>query len=128
VDERVREALVDREISIGDFVTMGGEVPAMMMAEAILRFVPGVVGDEDSVAKDSFQESLLDYPHYTRPPEYRGMKVPDVLLSGHHEQIRRWRRKMALKRTWERRRDLLDRAVLSAEDQELLREIKNDSV
>lgn len=128
VDERVREALVDREISIGDFVTMGGELPALMMLEAILRFVPGVVGDQGSVAKDSFQESLLDYPHFTRPVEYRGRKVPDILTSGHHEQIRRWRRKMALLRTWERRPDLLKQANLNEEDEELLAEIKKEVI
>lgn len=123
VDERVCAQLVDRELSIGDFVTMGGELPALVMTEAVVRFVPGVVGQRESIVQDSFQESLLDYPHYTRPEIFRGEKVPDVLLSGNHEQIRKWRRKMALKRTMERRADLLDKAELTPEDQQVLREI-----
>lgn len=123
VDERVREALVDRSISVGDYVTMGGELPSMLIVEAVARFVPGVVGRGESVASDSFENSLLDFPHYTRPEEYRGLKVPEVLLSGHHEQIRLWRRRMALKRTLERRGDLLQKASLSAEDREVLEEI-----
>ena len=88
VDERVREALVDRELSIGDFVVMGGELPSLLMTEAIVRYVPGIVGDEQSVQFDSFQQSLLDFPHYTRPAEFRGLRVPEVLMSGNHEQIR----------------------------------------
>jgi len=128
VDERVCEALVKRELSIGDFVTMGGELPSLVMVEAIMRFVPGVVGQKESVASDSFQQSLLDYPHYTRPEEYSGYRVPEVLLSGHHERIRRWRRKMALKRTLERRPEMLKNVKLSQEDQALLEEIrKKDS-
>ncbi|MCI0414944.1 tRNA (guanosine(37)-N1)-methyltransferase TrmD [bacterium] len=123
VDERVREALIDRELSIGDFVVMGGELPSLLMTEAIVRYVPGIVGDEQSVLLDSFQESLLDFPHYTRPSEFRGLRVPDVLLSGNHEQIRIWRRKMMLRRTLERRPDLLKRTDLTAEDQRLLEEI-----
>lgn len=124
VDERIREALADEEYSIGDFVTMGGELPALVMTEAVARFVPGVVGDEQSVALDSFQEPLLDHPHYTRPADFRGMKVPDVLLSGHHEQVRRWKRRMMLQRTLERRPDLLEAAALSGEDIRLLEEIR----
>src|SRR3989304_9865254 len=101
VDERVLDVLVNRELSVGDFVTMGGELPSLIMVETVLRFVPGVVGCQESVASEAFQQSLLDFPHYTRPEEYRGRRVPAVLLSGHHEQIRRWRRKRALKRaTW----------------------------
>jgi tRNA (guanine37-N1)-methyltransferase len=126
VDERVREAVVNRELSIGDFVTMGGEFPSLVMVEAIARFVPGVVGCQESVAEDSFQQSLLDFPHYTRPEEYRGKRVPEILLSGHHEQIRRWRRKMALQRTVERRPDLLKRSMLTEEDQVLLSEIESE--
>jgi tRNA (guanine37-N1)-methyltransferase len=126
VDERVSEALGDREISIGDFVTMGGELPSLMMVEAIARFVPGVVGRQESVLGDSFQDSLLDYAHYTRPEEFHGLRVPPVLLSGNHEQIRRWRRKMALRRTRERRPDLLARLVLSEEDRRLLAEIEHE--
>ena len=126
VDERVSQALVDREISIGDFVTMGGELPSLMMLEAIARYVPGVVGRQESVLGDSFQNSLLDYPHYTRPEEFRGWRVPATLLSGHHEQIRLWRRKMALKRTRERRPDLMAGLILSEEDRKLLAEIQNE--
>ena len=127
VDERIREGLADEEYSIGDFVTMGGEIPALMMMEAVARFVPGVVGDEQSVALDSFQEPLLDHPHYTRPSEFRGMKVPDVLLSGHHEQVRLWRRRSMLQRTLERRPELVELADLNEEDRRLLNEIKNEN-
>jgi tRNA (guanine37-N1)-methyltransferase len=126
VDERVRD-LVDRELSVGDFVTMGGELPSLLMMESIVRFLPGVVGREDSVALDSFQDSLLDYPHFTRPAEFRGRKVPEVLLSGNHEQVRIWRRKMALKRTLIKRPDLLQKALLTEEDKRLLLEVKENS-
>lgn len=126
VDERICEHVVDRELSIGDFVVMGGELPAMMMVESTARFVPGVVGCQDSVAGDSFQDALLDHPHYTRPEEFRGWNVPSVLLSGHHEEIRRWRRKMALKRTKQRRPDLFARLQLTEEDRKLLDEIKDE--
>ena len=125
VDERVCSKLIDREISIGDFVTMGGELPAMIMMEATIRFVEGVVGQKDSVAQDSFQEFLLDYPHYTRPEIFRELPVPDVLLSGNHEEIRKWRRKMALQRTLERRPDLLQKAQLTPEDLKFLEEIRS---
>lgn len=125
VDERIRETLVDRELSVGDFVTMGGELPALLMVESIARFVPGVVGDLQSLAADSFQNSLLDYPHYTRPSEFRNQRVPDVLLSGNHEQIRRWRRKMSLLRTLQRRPDLLQEEDLNEEDREILSELQN---
>jgi tRNA (guanine-N1)-methyltransferase len=120
VDERICERLVDREVSIGDFVVMGGELPAMLMLEAIARLVPGVVGCQDSLTAESFQEPLLDHPHYTRPEDFRGWKVPPVLLSGHHEEVRRWRRKMALIRTRERRPDLFAKLDLSEEDRRLL--------
>lgn len=120
IDERVRTGLATDEISIGDYVLTGGELPAMVIVEAAARFVPGVVGDAASVAADSFAEGLLDYPHYTRPPEFRGMKVPEVLLSGHHDAIRRWRRAQQLQRTRERRPDLLKRDALSEEDRRLL--------
>lgn len=126
IDERVREALVDRELSIGDFVVMGGELPSLLMTEAIVRYIPGIVGDEQSVQFDSFQESLLDFPHYTRPAEFRGLRVPEVLMSGNHEQIRIWRRKMMLRRTLERRPDLLKRSDLTTEDQKLLAEIEEE--
>ena len=120
IDERVREGLATDEISIGDYVLTGGELPAMVIVDAVARFVPGVVGDAASVEADSFAEGLLDYPHYTRPPEFRGMTVPDVLLSGNHEAIRRWRRAQRLRRTLRRRPDLLKHEALSDEDRRLL--------
>ncbi|MBI4550577.1 MAG: tRNA (guanosine(37)-N1)-methyltransferase TrmD [Candidatus Omnitrophica bacterium] len=106
VDERVREHYVDREISVGDFVLTGGELPAMCVADSLVRLVPGVVGNQDSIRHESFQEGLLEYPHYTRPREFRGMTVPDVLLSGDHKKVEEWRKKQALARTRERRPDL----------------------
>jgi tRNA (guanine37-N1)-methyltransferase len=115
VDERVAEALVTDEISIGDYVLTGGELPALVVVDAVVRLVPGVVGDEASVAADSFVDGLLDCPHYTRPAEFRGMKVPDVLLSGHHAEIARWRHAQQLRRTEERRPDLMRRQALNKE-------------
>ena len=115
VDERVAEALVTDEISIGDYVLTGGELPALVVVDAVVRLVPGVVGDEGSVAADSFVDGLLDCPHYTRPAEFRGMKVPDVLLSGHHAEIARWRREQQRRRTEERRPDLSRRQELNKE-------------
>ncbi len=109
VDERVAEALVTDEISIGDYVLTGGELPALVVVDAVVRLVPGVVGDDQSVAADSFADGLLDYPHYTRPAEFRNMRVPDVLLSGHHGEIERWRREEQLRRTEQRRPDLIRR-------------------
>ena len=109
VDERVAETLVTDEISIGDYVLTGGELPALVVIDAMVRLVPGVVGDEQSVANDSFVEGLLDFPHYTRPADFRGMQVPDVLLSGHHKEIERWRRDQQRLRTEKRRPDLLGR-------------------
>jgi tRNA (guanine37-N1)-methyltransferase len=121
IDERVRERWVTDEISIGDYVLSGGEVPALVVIDAVSRLVPGVVGDEQSVEGDSFVRGLLDCPHYTRPAEFGGQRVPDVLLSGHHAEIRRWRRQQALRRTWERRPDLLASAQLDEEEQGWLR-------
>jgi len=123
MDERVPQLVGADEISVGDYVVSGGELPAMMIVDAVSRLVPGVVGDEQSVAEDSFARGLLDYPHYTRPAEFAGLKVPDVLMSGHHAEVRRWRRKTALERTLERRPDLIERATLDDEDRELLAEI-----
>ena len=123
MDERVPELVGAREISIGDFVVSGGELPAMVVVDAVGRLIPGVVGDEQSVAEDSFARGLLDYPHYTRPAEVAGLKVPDVLLSGHHADVRRWRRKTALARTLDRRPDLIESAALDDDDRELLDEI-----
>ncbi len=123
VDERVRETLVTDEISIGDYVLTGGELPALVLIDAVVRLLPGVLGNESSVHEDSFGDGLLEHPHYTRPAEFRGMRVPDVLVEGHHAQVRRWRRKMSLLRTLRRRPDLLARAALDDDDRELLAEI-----
>jgi tRNA (guanine37-N1)-methyltransferase len=123
VDERVRTALATETISIGDYVLSGGELPALVIVDAVARLVPGVVGDQDSVARDTFARGLLDYPQYTRPAEFRGMSVPPVLLSGHHAEIEKWRRREALERTLERRPDLLKDAALDAADTKILKEI-----
>ena len=125
VDERVRIGLRPEEISIGDYVLSGGELAALVIIEAATRLIPGAVGDAASVLEESFQ-GLLDYPHYTRPAEYRGMRVPEVLLSGNHEASRRWRRKEALRNTWKRRPDLLEQARLTEEDRALLEEIQKE--
>ncbi|MGE5654921.1 MAG: tRNA (guanosine(37)-N1)-methyltransferase TrmD [Bacillota bacterium] len=126
VDERVVKALVDDEISIGDYVLTGGELPAMVVVDSIVRLLPGVLGDEESAQDESFSDGLLEYPQYTRPRDFRGMLVPDVLLSGHHEQIRLWRRQESLRKTYLRRPDLLAKLELSKEDQKLLASIKRD--
>src|SRR6266567_5347253 len=107
VDERVREALVDDEISIGDYVLTNGGLPAMLVIDAVTRLLPGALGDDESASDESFSQGLLEYPHYTRPAEFRGMKVPDILLSGHHAEIEKWRREQARMRTAQRRPDLL---------------------
>jgi tRNA (guanine37-N1)-methyltransferase len=122
-DHRVHEALQPDEISIGDFVVSGGELPAMLMADAIGRLVEGVVGNAGSVEEDSFFRGLLDYPHYTRPEELRGYRVPDILLSGHHEKIRKWRKEQALRATLAKRPDLLETAELDDEAREILRRL-----
>ncbi|MGH9383950.1 MAG: tRNA (guanosine(37)-N1)-methyltransferase TrmD [Vicinamibacterales bacterium] len=121
IDERVREALATDEVSIGDYVLSGGEVPALAIVDAVARLVPGVVGDAQSVDADSFSRGLLDYPHYTRPAEFAGRRVPDVLLSGHHGDIKRWRREAALRRTIDRRPDLLGDAALDADERAWVR-------
>ncbi len=126
VDERVVEGLGAEEVSIGDYVLTGGELAAMVIVDATARLVPGVVGDEGSVRQESFTTGLLDHPHYTRPAEFRGMRVPEVLLSGNHAAIARWRRKEALRRTLLRRPDLLQTAELTPEDRALLREIEEE--
>ncbi len=123
IDERVRESLVDDEISIGDYVLTGGELAALVIIDSIARLIPGVLGDEDSAKEESFTWGILDYPHYTRPPEFMGMKVPQELLSGHHKEIADFRRKEALKRTLARRPDLLEKAGLSKRDSEILNEL-----
>ncbi|HEX3033071.1 MAG TPA: tRNA (guanosine(37)-N1)-methyltransferase TrmD [Bacillota bacterium] len=121
MDERIREGLVTREISIGDYVLTGGELPAMVVVDAVARLLPGVLGESFSAVEESFTEGLLEYPQYTRPREYQGMQVPDILLSGDHEKIRRWRRQQSLKRTLSRRPDLLQEHKLSPEDRKLLK-------
>jgi tRNA (guanine37-N1)-methyltransferase len=126
VDERVREKVATEELSLGDFVLTGGEVAALAVIESTVRLLPGALGDEASADADSFSDGILDFPHYTRPAEARGVAVPDVLLSGDHDRIRRWRRKEALRATRERRPDLLEKADLSAEDEVLLREIEDE--
>ena len=120
MDERVRELVATEELSVGDFVVSGGELPALIVVDAVSRLVPGVVGDAESVEQDSFSRGLLDYPHYTRPPSFEGMPVPDVLLSGHHAQVNRWRKTAALRRTLQQRPELLETADLDAEDREIL--------
>ena len=122
IDERYIEAQVDEELSLGDFVLSGGEVAAMAVIDAVVRLLPGVLGDNESAAQDSFMEGLLDHPHYTRPEEIEGRTVPDVLLSGDHAEIARWRLKEALGRTLVRRPDLVEKLGLSDEQQELLDE------
>jgi len=124
IDERVREQLVDEEISIGDYVLTGGELPAMVLVDAVARLLPGVLGSEESAYKDSFSDGLLEYPQYTRPRVYRGLEVPEVLLSGDHEKIRLWRRRQSLLRTRQKRADLLEKVHLSEEDKKLLMENK----
>jgi len=125
IDERVAETLATEELSLGDFVLTGGETAALAVIEATVRLVPGALGDSDSAADDSFEAGLLDWPHYTRPAEWRGAAVPEVLLSGDHKSIRRWRRREALRTTRERRPELLARARLTAEDEALLRDIED---
>lgn len=125
IDERVR-TIVDEEMSIGDYVITGGELAAMVVIDASSRLIPGVLGDERSAIEDSFSGGILDFPHYTRPSEFMGMRVPDVLLSGNHEEIRLWRRKEAIRRTLKRRPDLIERLNLSEDDKRLLNEIKNE--
>jgi tRNA (guanine37-N1)-methyltransferase len=127
LDDRVREYLKADEISIGDYVISGGELAALIVVDAVSRLVPGVVGDDESVEADSFTRGLLDFPHYTRPADFRGLAVPAVLLSGHHAEIRRWRKREALRRTLERRPDLLLPAELDDEEREMIREWKRDA-
>jgi tRNA (guanine37-N1)-methyltransferase len=125
VDERVRQHLVTDEISIGDYVLTGGELAALVLIDALSRHVPGVLGDPDGVADDSHASGLLEYPHYTRPPEFRGWRVPDILVSGDHARLARWRREQSLLRTWQRRPDLLPNAPLSEADRKFLSTLEN---
>lgn len=125
-DERIREYLVTDEISIGDYVLTGGELGAMVVVDSVVRLLPDVLGNVASAPEDSFSTGLLEHPHYTRPADFRGMKVPDILLSGHHANIEAWRKKESLKRTYERRRELLDQLELSDEEQKFMHKIKGD--
>jgi tRNA (guanine37-N1)-methyltransferase len=127
VDERIREHLVTDEISIGDYVLTGGELPAMILIDAISRLLPGVLGDPGGAADDSHATGLLEYPHYTRPPEFRGWKVPEMLVSGNHAKIEKWRREQSLLRTLKRRPDLLESAPLSEKDQEYLKKLNESA-
>lgn len=126
IDERVNEALVDEELSIGDFILTGGEIAAMAVVDATCRLIPGVLKEDASYMIESFSDGLLEFPQYTRPPVFMGMEVPQVLLSGHHENIEKWRRYQSLKRTYEKRPELLEKANLSEEDLKLLDKIKKE--
>ena len=127
VDERVRQHLVDREISIGDYILTGGEAAAMVIVDAVARLIPGVLGNDESARHESFAMGILESPQYTRPEDFRGWKVPEVLLSGHHRQIEEWRRREALKRTLRRRPDLLAGAALTEWDRKILEELKKET-
>jgi tRNA (guanine37-N1)-methyltransferase len=127
VDERVRQHLITEEISIGDYVLTGGELPALVVMDVLTRLIPGVLGDPEAPDKDSHAAGLLEHPHYTRPADFRGWQVPDVLRSGHHARIARWRREQALKRTWERRPDMLREQDLSGEDRAYLERLRMET-
>ncbi|MDC3416416.1 tRNA (guanosine(37)-N1)-methyltransferase TrmD [Aquibacillus salsiterrae] len=124
-DERIRQQLVTDEISIGDYVLTGGELGAMVVIDSVIRLLPGVLGNEDSAPQDSFSQGLLEHPHYTRPANFRGMKVPEVLTSGHHGKIEEWRKKESLKRTFERRKDLLKEYPLTEEEKAWLKQLED---
>ena len=126
VDERIRKHLVTDEISIGDYVLTGGELPALILIDAISRLIPGVLGDPDGAMDDSHSGGLLEYPHYTRPPEYRGWGVPEILLSGDHAKIEKWRREQSLRRTMKRRPDLMENAPLSEKDRKVVKKIQDE--
>lgn len=126
VDERVRDFLCDDEVSIGDYVLTGGELPALVIIDAVARLLPGVLGDSRSADVESFSCGLLDFPHYTRPEEFRGIAVPGVLLSGNHKEIEQWRKKQALKATFENRRELIEKYELSGEEKKMLDDIKEE--
>lgn len=128
IDERLVGRCVDEEISLGDFVLSGGEIAAMALIDAVVRQLPGALNDADSAVEDSFAAGLLDCPHYTRPEVYQGLPVPPVLLSGHHAEIRRWRLKQALGRTWLRRPELIERRQLSQEESVLLEEFRQEQM
>ncbi len=126
IDERVIKSIVDEELSIGDYVLTGGELAALVVIDAAARLLPGVLGDEESACHDSFGDGLLDHPHYTRPAEFRGMKVPEALLSGNHGEIKKWRRREALKATLLKRPELLETAKLTEQDRKILEDLKQE--
>ena len=128
VDERIREHLVDREISIGDYILTGGELPALVLIDAVSRLIPGVLGNEESTVSESFSSGLLEYPQYTRPAEYKGWKVPDVLVSGNHAEIELWQKNESLQRTYKRRPDLLAKINLSPQEKKNLEKIKTKDI
>ena len=128
VDERIREHLTDREISIGDYILTGGELSALVLIDAVSRFIPGVLGNSESTLSESFSHGFLEYPQYTRPAEYKGWKVPEILVSGNHAEIERWRRYESLKRTYKRRPDLLEKTELSEVDKKNLQKIKREDI
>lgn len=127
VDERIRQHLVTDEISVGDYVLTGGELPALMVIDAVSRLLPGVLGDPTGAQDDSHSMGLLEYPHYTRPPEFRGWKVPDILLSGDHAKIDKWRREQALTRTFNKRPDMLEKAELDKKDKRIIERLKSQN-
>ena len=127
IDQRIIDEIVDEEISVGDYVLTGGELPALILADGISRMLPGVLAHNDAFEQESHYSSLLEYPQYTRPPEWHGGKVPDVLLSGHHGNIEKWRREQSLKRTYERRPDMLSSAELNKNDKKFLDSLKKDN-
>ena len=127
VDERIKELYPIEEISIGDYVLTGGEIPAMVIIDAVSRLIPGVLGNFESAETDSFYNGILGFPQYTKPQEYKELKVPEILLSGHHENVRLWRKKEALKKTWKKRKELLYYKVLSDEEKKLLEQIKEEN-
>lgn len=128
IDERVRTLCIEDDLSIGDFVLSGGEIAAMTIVDAVSRLIPGVLGSDESAESDSFSDGLLEYPQYTRPPGFRGLAVPEILLSGNHELIRRWRRRESLRKTRQLRPDLIDDRLLTKEDRKLLAELDRDDV
>lgn len=128
VDERIRQHLIDKEISIGDYILTGGELAALVFIDAVSRLVPGVLGNAQSIEGESFARGLLEYPQYTRPADYKGWKVPEVLLSGNHAQIEQWRKMQSLKRTYKRRPDLLKNAELTDEERKLIKKIKREDI
>jgi tRNA (guanine37-N1)-methyltransferase len=125
IDERIIQGWVDEEISLGDFVLCGGEIPALAVAEAVTRLIPGVVGKDNSLIDETFSNGLVEYPHYTRPPTFHGIKVPEILLEGNHQEISKWRRQESLRRTFFKRADLLEKIELSKKDQDFLKSLKS---